>query len=110
MQDFLLIIVLVQTFLNFILIFRTYDTYHESFQTLIENNTQIVFRVLDKLDYDNDDEDSDEDSDVEEEQNEDSDNDEEQNEDSDNDEEQNEVDEDEQNEEGEDENKETTVD
>lgn len=57
MQDFLLTIILIQafqTFLNFILILRTYDSYHESFQKLINNNTQIALSALDKLDYDYD--------------------------------------------------------
>jgi hypothetical protein len=61
MQEILFLIVLIQSFLNFILIFRTYDTYHYSFQKLIDYNSQITMKVLDKLDYieENDDEESD---------------------------------------------------
>ena len=75
MQEILLIIFFVQTFLNFILIFRTYDTYNDAILRLIDANEKIVLNFIEHMnnyydeDEDSDDEDSDdeEDSDYEEE-------------------------------------------
>jgi hypothetical protein len=66
MIELFFLILFIQTFLNFILILRTYDTYHETMKRLIDNNEKIVLTFLDY--YNNYYEEEEEDDDEEEEE------------------------------------------
>ena len=63
MQEILLVVLLIQIFLNFILTLRTYYTYNDTFLRLIDYNEKIVLKFLDHYNDDNDDNDEDDEDD-----------------------------------------------